>query len=198
MELKADLHIHSEYSFDCRLKLEEIARQAVRRGLDIVAVTDHGTLEGSLRLREQVASSGAGLQVVVGCEITTEAGDILGLFLEREIRSSRALDVIAEIKDMGGVSVLAHPYRAGEPSRDVLEAVDAVEIYNGRSSKVQNYLAQVLALRLQKPGLSGSDAHVPDEVGCAYTLLDDMPEIGKASFKGCELLNSCLGVRLNV
>ena len=78
-----DFHIHSCFSFDCLSTPELILREARRKGLDGVAVTDHDTIQGGLataRLNQYRDFS-----VIVGAEYYTKAGDIIGLFLHREI-----------------------------------------------------------------------------------------------------------------
>ncbi|MBW1700411.1 MAG: PHP domain-containing protein [Deltaproteobacteria bacterium] len=171
MIYKADLHIHSSFSFDSRSRPEAIVRTAAAKGLNVIAVTDHGTIAGGLACRRYAeANPKLGVQVVVGSEITTPSGDIHGLFLTEEINSKDPEEVIACIRSQGGLSVYVHPYREGEPDERLIELVDAIEIYNGRSSARENLMAQNLVLRLNKVGLAGSDAHKPGEIGKAYTV----------------------------
>lgn len=180
MEYKTDLHIHSHCSFDSEVGPKEIVKLARKRGLSIIAITDHETIAGGLEVRDCARQTGNGLLVIVGTEITTEHGDVLGLFLEEEIRSRRFCEVVEEIREKGGLSVLAHPMRGRV--REGLEilagSVDAIETLNARCSKMENCLAERLAIRLGKRGLTGSDAHEPQEIGRVYGTLsdDDLPK----------------------
>jgi len=168
MEFRADLHIHSYKSFDCNSSPGDIVKYALKRNLNVIAITDHDTIEGGLIVQE-FASRETRLTVVVGAEIMTRKGDIAGLFLKEDIRSESALDVIAEIREQGGVSVLVHPFRSREPDEKVVNAVDAIEIYNLDCGEIANLLAQSLALRSGKPGITGSDAHEAKNIGSVYT-----------------------------
>src|SRR5256885_1161615 len=76
-----DLHLHTEYSPDCDTSLERIEPHCLARGLTGIAVTDHDTIEGALRLRDRVKS----LRVIVAEEVTTRDGDVIGLFLEERV-----------------------------------------------------------------------------------------------------------------
>ena len=87
----------------------KVVRVARKRGLAAIAVTDHGTIRGGFLARE--ASRGEDVTVIVGAEIRTEYGDVIGLFLEEEVVARRFDDVVSEIRAQGGLAVLAHPYR---------------------------------------------------------------------------------------
>ena len=103
-----DLHMHSRHSFDGLMAPAHIVRIARRRGLAGIAVSDHNTIAGGL---EAVAANhDPDFLVIVGAEMQTEVGDILGLFLTREITSRRSLDVVADIHEQGGIAILPHPY----------------------------------------------------------------------------------------
>ena len=172
MEFRADLHIHSQESFDSSSKPIDILKAAKLKGLNVIAVTDHHTIRGGLLTREMAQINPQfGISVIVGAEITTEAGDIVGLFLDEEIRSKSSLEVIQIIREQGGISVFVHPFRKGQPDDEVIQAVDAVEIYNARSTNRENLLNQNLVLRSRKPGLAGSDAHYTGDIGSVFNRL---------------------------
>lgn len=173
MKYLADLHIHSKESLDSSLKPLDILKTAKARGLNLIAVTDHGTIRGGVLTRQQsLENPGLNIHVIVGAEITTWAGDIIGLFLEEEIKNKDPFEVIKEIKKQGGISIYAHPFRTTPADEEVLKSVNAVEIYNCRSSERENLLAQNFAFKFAKPGLAASDAHCGEEVGKAYTVFE--------------------------
>ncbi|MDN5339310.1 MAG: hypothetical protein PWQ30_419 [Euryarchaeota archaeon] len=162
-DLYFDSHTHSNYSHDSLMRPERILKQAKKMGLTGVAITDHDTIRGSLeakRLEKEI-----GVTVITGVEVLTDSGDIIGLFVNEEIRSRRWGEVIDEIREQGGVAILPHPYREHQNVSELAKAVDLVEIWNARSTVEQNERAVQLARELQKPGLYGSDAHTYAEIG---------------------------------
>src|SRR5437879_13366537 len=101
------MHTHSEYSPDSRTPLAEQVRAIRSARLDVVCATDHNTIEGALRLRELAD----GFRVIVGEEVSSRDGEIIGLFLEKAIpRDLSAEETIARIHDQGGLVSVPHPF----------------------------------------------------------------------------------------
>ena len=182
--LKADLHIHTEYSGDCNTPLEKIVGRCLEIGINCIAICDHGTAEGALRMREI-----APFPVIVAEEILTPHGEIMGMFLEETIPSGLSVEqTISRIRAQGGLVCIPHPFDIFRHSalrsniiEEIVEQIDIVEVLNsryilGRSS------AKALAFAL-KYGIAqsaGSDAHTHYEIGNAYV---EMPEFnGKDDF----------------
>ncbi|WP_292521929.1 PHP domain-containing protein [Methanoculleus sp.] len=165
-----DLHIHSKYSFDSLLSPRTILKVAKKKGLTGIAVTDHNTIRGGLEVRK--INKDKDFTVIVGSEIQTEIGDIIGLCINEEIRSRVAVDVIEEIKDQGGVIVLPHPFRGHKLNQYIIEQFDAIEVLNGRSTPEENNKALELAKGYNKPFTAGSDAHFAVEIGCVHMRTD--------------------------
>jgi predicted metal-dependent phosphoesterase TrpH len=172
-KLHLDMHTHSEYSPDSRTPLRAQAEAIRAAKLDVVCATDHNTIEGALRLRELAD----GFRVIVGEEVSTRDGEIIGLFLERPIpRGLSAEETIAHIKDQGGVVSVPHPFsrnRRFHLRRSVLDRlwqqVDCLEIFNARESfKADNLRAAAYAKERNIPGAVGSDAHRASEIGRAW------------------------------
>ena len=103
--MKYDIHIHSKYSSDGILDLEEIVKISKKKGLDGIAITDHNTIKGGSEARKYETDD---FEIVIGSEISTERGDVIGLFLSEEIRSNDFYRVILEIKEQNGIIVLKH------------------------------------------------------------------------------------------
>jgi predicted metal-dependent phosphoesterase TrpH len=178
---KADLHIHSRHS-DGLASIPQIMEYvATRTDLRVIAITDHNTLEGALQAKS-MEHLYPGLEVVVGEEITSKWGHILGLFLTEEVPPGlSAAETIARIEAQGGVAIIAHPFanRAFGPfglkslgKRVADVAFVAAEVYN--SSPYLIY-ANRIAARTFTGGqgiaaTGGSDAHVLKAVGKGYTL----------------------------
>lgn len=165
-----DLHVHSGFSPDCLSSPAALLRAARKRGLDAIAVTDHDTIQGGLAV--SALNRDPTFNVIIGCEVTTEAGDIIGLFLRREIRSHKALDVIAAIHEQGGLALLPHPFHPRPPRHDVASAVDLIEVFNARVAPAANEQAYDLAARLGKISVCGSDAHFLSDVGRCRVLAE--------------------------
>lgn len=177
-EISIDFHVHSCYSPDSLLKPSSIIKAAKKRGLSGVAVTDHNTIRGGLETSSLVGASDNFI-VIVGAEIGTDMGDVIGLFLEQEIKSRDFFGVVNEIKQQGGVVVLPHPYRTFRSldnlDSEIINNIDLVEGFNARvKSNVFNLKAREFALKVGKPILGGSDAHFTHEVGNGRTLFNSI------------------------
>jgi predicted metal-dependent phosphoesterase TrpH len=165
--MKYDLHVHSKYSHDSLLDPSEILKIAIKRGLDGVAIIDHNTIKGGLVAEK--TNKNPDFEVIVGSEIKTEYGDIIGLFLNEEVKSRKFMEVIEEIKNQGGLTALAHPFRPYEVPEKIILHLDFIEGFNARSKKWQNQKAYALALTLNKKVIAGSDAHFSFEIGRGRT-----------------------------
>lgn len=171
MELRLDLHVHSERSVDGCMSLSEIVRLARERGLHGVAVCDHD------RVMEDVPECD-GFLIVPATEISTERGHLLGLFVTEEIRTREFSAAVDAIHAQGGLAVIAHPFeRSTQQHRldDVMGRLDGVEIWNSRAdckNRAANAMALALAKKWNKLVTAGSDAHVPEEVGGGVTVLE--------------------------
>jgi predicted metal-dependent phosphoesterase TrpH len=174
---KIDLHVHTCASHDALTRPADVVRWAQRRGIG-VAITDHNTTEVARHLRDT-----APIPVIVGEEIRTTCGEIIGLFLARTIPPDLSpQETIARIRDQGGIVYLPHPLdRVRRHSaldhatlQEIVEQIDAVEVLNARVTfAADNCRAADLA---RAHGLlcgAGSDAHMGCEIGRAYVELPD-------------------------
>ena len=170
-----DLHIHSIYSKDSFLKPVEILHHARKKGLSGVAITDHNSIKGGIMCLK--LNSDDNFHVIVGSEIKTEYGDLIGLFLQEDIKSVKFIETVEEIKDQGGLAILAHPFRKEKklnsdiPS-EYLKKVDCIEVFNARSPHFSNLKAFNLAIEYKKPMSAGSDAHLGFEIGRGKLKID--------------------------
>jgi len=158
----------------------KVVRIARKRGLAAIAVTDHGTIRGGLLARE--AGRDGDVTVIVGAEIRTEYGDLIGLFLEEEIVARRFDDVVSEIHAQGGLVVLAHPYRQYPFPGHLAGKVDLIEGFNSRSRPSTNVRATGLSRTCGKGATGGSDAHTYAEIGRGVTAFagDDLEKALRA------------------
>lgn len=182
----ADLHIHSKYSYDSLLSPRRILKQARRRRLDIIAVTDHGTIRGgqeTLKLNRERNPI-----VIQGCEVHSELGDIIGLYLNEELKSRVFIEIIEEIKEQGGLAILPHPFRGHRSLESIVPHVDAIEIFNSRSTAEQNANALMLAKQFSKPFIAGSDAHFSSEIGLGRMIVPDAAQHSVLSLSSEDLI----------
>ncbi len=177
---KADLHIHTDFS-DGSASVDIVLQRAVEKGLDIVAITDHNTIEGAWAAREQARRRGLPLEVIVGEEVTSSEGHVIGLFLKERIRPLLSSgDTIDEIHRQGGLAVAPHPFslwlrlfRCGGVGRKIDRLqFDAVETANGSLMEgLSNwYTGKYNRRRTRLAEVGGSDAHTVEAVGQALTL----------------------------
>lgn len=177
---RADLHTHTTAS-DGWPSPRELVDFARASKLNVIAVTDHDTIEGALRAREY-AAKWSRLEVVVGEEVSSRNGHIVGLFLEKRIRPGMsAAATVHAIHDQGGLAVAVHPFwRTGRRTRTrVIHGVgwlaaeldfDAIEVENATPGfYVFNQMARRLNDGLGCAELGSSDAHILDAIGRAYT-----------------------------
>jgi len=168
----ADLHMHTSWSHDCSIEPAELVDHAVDEGLGAIAVTDHNVFGGALEAADYAQNRE--LVVIPGEEVKTKGqGEVIGLFLEREIpRGLDFADAIAAIREQGGLVYLPHPFDRMHAIPDPrtlhrhLADVDVFEVYNARLL-FETYNEEALRFA-QKYNLTmgaGSDAHVLQGVG---------------------------------
>jgi predicted metal-dependent phosphoesterase TrpH len=179
------MHTHTEASPDSRTKLADQARAVLDAGIDVICATDHNTIDGALGLRELAD----GFRVIIGEEVSSRDGEIIGLFLERGIpRDLSGEETIARIHDQGGLVVVPHPfsinrrYHMRRASLDRLRSqIDALEVFNAREAVfLNNRSAAAYAKAHDIVGTAGSDAHRVSEIGRAFVEMPDFA--GRADF----------------
>jgi hypothetical protein len=168
--IDVDLHMHTDHSYDCATPVEVLLAEARARGLGAIAVTDHNEVSGAHAARAQAD----GIGVIVGEEVKTgDQGEVIGLFIEEKIPRGMTLqETIAEIKRQGGLVYVPHPFDRMhsvpdyEHLLDVLDDVDAIEVFNPRVAITEfNDEAARFAAKYRIPAGAGSDAHVPQGLG---------------------------------
>lgn len=193
--IKVDLHVHTHHSPDSLARPDAIRRWARRHDIDVVAITDHDTIAAAVEMRRRWPEF-----VIVGEEIKSNQGEIIGLFLQEEVPAGLSpAETIRCIRRQGGLVVVPHPMdrmRGSALSRDALQDivrdVDVIETLNARVAlAADNRLAQAFAREHGLPQGAGSDAHLPAEVGTAHvemrpfsTPQDFMAAIAHARVRG--------------
>lgn len=158
------LHVHTLYSPCAETKLEDIGEYCRRKGIDVIGITDHDTIAGAVALKKIIK----GVRVIIGEEIKSKQGEIVGLFLKDEIKPEQdARDTCEQIKEQGGLVYIPHPFDIFKIHRlkkdalmRVLDLVDMIEVFNAKSLlPVSSNIAMRFAEQHGKIAAAGSDAH---------------------------------------
>jgi predicted metal-dependent phosphoesterase TrpH len=175
--MKLDMHGHTYWSKDSQLALADLERAILRAGLDAVCITDHNEIGGGLEL----AARGK-VRVILGEEIYSSEGEIIGLFLKEKIPAHLSpQETIVAIREQGGIVYIPHPLDRFRGSRlrsmalaAVLDQVDVLEVFNARNLLAgDNTRAAQLARQHGLRQGAGSDSHTAYEVGHAYVEIAD-------------------------
>ena len=195
--LVADLHMHTHWSHDCSIDVDELLDHAAATGLGAIAVTDHNVFGGALEAVER--SRGRDLIVIPGEEVKTDGqGEVIGLFLHQEIpRGMTFAETVDAIREQGGVVYLPHPFDRMHaipfPAtlHRHLHEIDVLEVYNARLL-FEGYNDEALrfARKYGLPMGAGSDAHVLQGVGTGVLRMRafDGPEEFLLSLRTAEVL----------
>ncbi len=171
--LKAELHVHSNFS-DGRDSVGDLIKAAIEKEIDVLSITDHDTIEGSLSAMEFVSAEKLPIIIIPGIEISTNSGHLLAYGVSRNIEKGMKMRETCEVvRKLGGISVLAHPFdflRKGTLRMEDFKFVDCVEIFNAKS--YFNFLAKRYAIKYGKKGIGGSDAHTARQVGIVINYLE--------------------------
>ena len=182
--MKAIFHIHTKYSFDSIQKPRKIVDWAFKNKIDYIFITDHNTISGCLEAKKYAKKKKIPVKVITGSEISTDIGDVIGIFIKSNIKSQNHKDVIKEIRSQGGFVVLPHPYLSHNidvlPS---LEGIDFVEIWNGRTSKKQDRLAKKLQYILKAKPIAGCDAHFRNELSNCIISFESLEQFKNGKLK---------------
>ncbi|MDK2875998.1 MAG: hypothetical protein PWQ22_408 [Archaeoglobaceae archaeon] len=171
--LRAELHVHSNYS-DGRDSVKRILMSAIEKRIDVLSITDHDTVDGSLSAMEIVSAEKLPLVVIPGIEISTRSGHLLAYGVSKSIEKGLGMrETCEEVRGLKGLTVLAHPFdflRNGTLRKEDFRFVDCVEVFNAKS--YFNFLAKRYAKRYNKKGIGGSDAHRASDVGIVINHLE--------------------------
>ena len=179
----ADLHIHTIYSYDGTASVPAVLARAKQIGLDVIAVTDHDEITGSLKALELAPRYG--VEVIPGIEVTTSEGDLLVLNVTEKIeRDMLLIETVLKVGELGGFCIAPHPMAGGIGMKslsaysilralrnlDVTRILIGIETYNATTlDKMSNHYAHILAEQLDITQTASSDAHTVEAIGLGVT-----------------------------
>lgn len=179
--VRVDCHSHTMWSGDSTTTIDELIEAVVASGIDVLSITDHSTTNGAMDLRDVLPC-----RVIVGEELRTGPGELLGLFLSERIPFGvTPEEFCTRVRDQGGLVSAPHPF---DPMRNAMAPavlrslaerglLDVIEVFNAKVSlKHLNDEAVAFAAEFDLPGVVGSDAHVPDAIGAAYLEMPDFSD----------------------
>jgi predicted metal-dependent phosphoesterase TrpH/glycosyltransferase involved in cell wall biosynthesis len=173
--IDADLHMHTSHSHDCATDPEALLDHCIEQGLGAVAITDHNEISGAL----EAAALGKPITVIVGEEVKTSQGEVIGLFLTERIEKGMTMtETIAAIQAQGGLVLMPHPFDRLHTIPDTatllrhLDEIDIFEVYNSRLLFDSfNDDALRFAAKYNLVQSAGSDAHVLQGIGTAINRI---------------------------
>jgi predicted metal-dependent phosphoesterase TrpH/glycosyltransferase involved in cell wall biosynthesis len=177
--IHVDLHMHTDHSPDCATPVDTLLDTAERVGLGAIAITDHNEISGALEARDRADGR---VKVIVSEEVkTADQGEVIGLFIEEKIPRGMTLqETIEEIRRQGGLVYVPHPFDRMhavpdyEHLLDVVEDIDAIEIFNPRVAfSAFNEEAARFAAKYRIVAGAGSDSHVAQGLGSVKIRMRD-------------------------
>jgi len=172
--VKVDLHLHSNFSHDGRSSLEELVARCKECDLERIALTDHNTVEGAITLARMAPEL-----AIVGEEIKTLEGEIIGLFITSRVAPYLPPEEVMDlIHGMGGLTYIPHPLDrrranfSAERMAELADRIDIIETYNPWCEPAANQAAARLAENLGKVAATGSDSHAAHELGRSWMEIE--------------------------
>lgn len=172
---RVDMHVHTMHSGDNDAEPIETIEEAIRRGLDGIAFTEHYSYCASAYVEDLSPKYARKIAILRGVELSAKEGHLLvfGLDTDRlRLGGAPVMDIVEAVNREGGVVIPSHPYRGGSGIGELigsLKGLCALEGYNGCNIHPMNMRAVEAAGRLGLPHIGGSDAHAPREVGSCHT-----------------------------
>lgn len=192
MQSKADLHFHTWHSIDSFISPKDAIKMAIKKDFRVLAITDHDTIEGAKATAKYVKEKNLPIEIIIGEEIYSDGGHVIGLFLQERVPSFQSLEAtLTQIKAQGGLAIIPHimfeedalgdylyRYRVSYldfvKRPDLLEMVDGIEVHNFALIEPMYFeMARFVNEKFLKKAETGSsDCHIKMNFGGAYTLFE--------------------------
>ena len=183
---KVVTHVHTKYSHDSMMPFCLLYWKCRRAGIDYIAITEHNNIDGAKAFAAYCKKRGGKLKVILGEEVMTDSGEIIGLYIHENIKPMMTPEeTIREIKRQGGIVYVPHPYDEKRYKTVLKETyiekykdeIDCIECHNGRNISTRfDEKQKEIAEKHGIPKVIGSDAHTIFEVGRNYMLMPHAPD----------------------
>lgn len=174
----ADLHIHTIYSYDGTASVPAVLKRAREVGLDVIAITDHDEIKGSLKAFDLAPKFG--IEVIPGIEITTAEGDLLALFVTEKIEPGLSLiGTIIMVGEAGGICIAPHPMARGVGMKSLSRASIIQALRHPQASRILIGIETYNATALDREGNHN-----------AQTLLEECPQIAQVGSSDAHVLQT--------
>lgn len=178
-----DLHVHTSYSRDAVISINELINTAISKHIDVIAITDHDTIIGALKAYNLIKNKGLDRLIIIpGIEITTKYGHLLALNIYEEPKGKNIFEIIEDIHGKGGIAIAAHPFDIFAPFKNIERVsrhIDAIEYANAKTLNF-NHQMRLSKLYLNKYKwigyTAGSDSHLSDSLGDVVAVHHDTLE----------------------
>ena len=183
--MRLETHVHTKYSHDSLLCFWMLCARCMARKINYIAVTEHNNIDGAIAFKHYCEKRGNKLKVIIGEEIMTDNGEIIGLYLKETVPAGMSTaDTIQKIKEQGGIVYVPHPYDEKRAKTvlcetaltENLDEIDCIECHNGRNiSQSFDKKQTEIADKYNLTKVIGSDAHTLLEIGRNYMEIDIEP-----------------------
>ncbi len=166
-------HIHTICSYDCFASPSQIVDEAYKKGANYLIISDHDSFYGSKKARNHAEKKCLKIEIPFSAEINTDIGDILVTNVQDDfpiIRDHKEL--CREVKKQYGCTILTHPYASHQLEKIDYSDIDFIEIFNSRSTMLQNRKAALLARNMNKKVFFGCDAHFISDIDKVLVLFN--------------------------
>lgn len=188
-ERKTGFHIHTYYSSDSIMKPGDIVDICAGMGYETIIITDHNEIKGAEQAREySIEKYNGKIEVIIGEEVKTDIGDIIGFPLSKRIEKGAFEDVVKEMKRQNAYICIPHPYLEHNLQKihndEILKSIDFVEVLNCRvlNGKLNEYAGEY-SIKYGIKRIIGSDAHLESELGNSFFIWDNDFEIRSSGYK---------------
>lgn len=180
-----DLHVHTKYSWDCKVDIDSLIKISRKRKLSGISITDHDTTKGAFEAYSK-AKKYDDFSIIPSIEVTTQFGHMIAMFVKDEINTKDYFELLDIAKDEDLILYFPHPGRSPKHAPRLAENSHAVEVINGHSRLTQNVYSKFIQEKFKKTKVAGSDAHHLHELGQCCTIFknNDSSSIRKSILKG--------------
>ncbi len=191
---KIAFHIHTKYSSDCNSEPDQVVDTLFQNGIDVAIITDHNTIEGAVEAKIYAEKKYKNkFQVIVGEEVLSDIGDIIGFPVGKEIPYDNYQAVISKMKEQQAKICLPHPYKSHDlfliHEEKFISEFDFIEVFNSRINDKLNSYAERLCRKFEKVPMIGIDAHTIEDLDNCYVIYNKEMQIIDSLKKATRIRN---------